>query len=331
MRFSIIVPVYKTEDYVRQCVDSILIQEYQDFELILVDNESPDSCPEICESYAAADSRVKVIHKKHGKASSARNVGMKAAQGEYLCFLDSDDFWVDGQVLTKINAKLEKNPVDILELYYKFYYQSTGKYFTPTDFDFSGFDEMSNEEKIDYIIRNDRLNPSAWGICIARNYVEKHNGYFDENRIIEDIEWCLRLFKENPKLDVLPEAVYVYRKNREGSVTAVTGFDKVNDHCIVIEGAPKLLNDPKNPIHNILMNYMVYQALIASAMTYRKTATLTKQQKVEIRRRLRAFCKQYIKVYNGHPKVKKALKVYKLLGYGGMARVLGFYLNHRGR
>lgn len=331
MKFSIVVPVYKTEEYLPTCVDSVLAQDYKDFELILVDNESPDACPEICENYAKEDERVRVIHKPHGKAASARNVGMKAAQGEYLCFLDSDDFWADERVLSKINEKLTKNSVDILELYYKFYYQSTGKYFTPTNFDFSGFDEMTNEEKINFIIRNDRLNPSAWGMCIARNYIERHQGYFDEKRIIEDIEWCLRLFKWNPKIDVLPEAVYVYRKNREGSVTSNTSFEKVNDHCEVIENAPKILDDPTNPIHNILMNYIVYQSLIASAMTYRKTATLTRKQKIDVRKRLRNFCKQYIKVYNDHPKVKKALKVYKLFGYGGMAKVLGFYLNHRGR
>ena len=331
MRFTIVVPVYKTEQYLAQCVDSILSQTFTDFELILVDNESPDACPEICENYAKQDERVKVIHKKHGKAASGRNVGMKAAKGEYLCFLDSDDFWANDGVLAKIDEKLSDNPVDILELYYQFYYQSTGKYFTPMGFDFPGFDKMSNEEKIDFIVKNDRLNPSAWGMCLSRAYVEKHEGYFDEDRIIEDIEWCIRLFKETPKIDILPEAVYVYRKDREGSITSITNYEKTSDHCYVIENAPKILNEPQNPIHVVLMNYIVYQALIASALTYRKNATLTKAQKTEIRKRLKAFCKCYLKIYHAHPKVKKALAVYKVLGYAGMARILGFYLNHRGR
>lgn len=331
MRFSIIVPVYKTEQYLPQCVDSILAQDFKDFELILVDNESPDACPGICESYARKDIRVKVIHKKHGKAASARNVGMKAAQGEYLCFLDSDDFWAHEKVLSKINEKLEQNPVDILELYYQFYYESTKKYFTPMHLEFTGFENMTNEEKIDFLIKNDRLNPSAWGMCISRDYVEKHQGYFNENRIIEDIEWCIRLFKENPKIDILPEAVYIYRKDREGSVTSKTNFEKTSDHCYVIENAPTILDDEHNPIHAILMSYVVYQALIALALTYRKSATLTKQQKQGIRNRLKVFCKQYMKKYHQHPKVKKAWLVYKVFGYSVMARILGFYLNHRGR
>ena len=91
MKLSIIVPVYKVEPYLRRCVDSILAQTFRDFELILVDDGSPDGCPAICDEYAAKDSRVKVIHKKNGGLSDARNAGIEIAQGEYLGFVDSDD------------------------------------------------------------------------------------------------------------------------------------------------------------------------------------------------------------------------------------------------
>ena len=88
---SVIVPVYKVEKYIHRCVDSILSQTFQDFELILVDDGSPDNSGAICDDYAAKDSRVRVIHKENGGLSSARNAGIDAAQGEYLFFLDSDD------------------------------------------------------------------------------------------------------------------------------------------------------------------------------------------------------------------------------------------------
>lgn len=89
---SIIVPVYKVECYLHRCVDSILTQTFQDFELILVDDGSPDSCPAICDEYAAKDSRVHVIHKANGGVSSARNAGLDAACGKYVMFCDSDDY-----------------------------------------------------------------------------------------------------------------------------------------------------------------------------------------------------------------------------------------------
>ena len=89
---SVIVPVYKVEPYIHRCVDSILEQTYQNLEIILVDDGSPDNCPAICDEYAAKDKRVKVIHKPNGGPSDARNVGMAAATGEYLSFVDSDDW-----------------------------------------------------------------------------------------------------------------------------------------------------------------------------------------------------------------------------------------------
>lgn len=90
-QISVIVPVYKVEKYIDRCVQSILTQSYADFELILVDDGSPDNCPVMCDSWAERDSRIHVIHKENGGLSSARNAGIAVAEGEYLIFVDSDD------------------------------------------------------------------------------------------------------------------------------------------------------------------------------------------------------------------------------------------------
>lgn len=90
--FSIIVPVYKTEQYLDKCISSILRQSYTDFELILVDDGSPDNCPQMCDNYQKQDDRIKVLHKENGGVSSARNLGMSIATGEYILFVDSDDY-----------------------------------------------------------------------------------------------------------------------------------------------------------------------------------------------------------------------------------------------
>lgn len=107
MRFSVIVPVYKVEPYLRQCVDSILGQTCRDFELILVDDGSPDGCPAICDEYAALDRRVKVIHKPNGGLVSARQAGLEIAQGEYIVPVDSDD-WIALDYLEQASDLLEK-------------------------------------------------------------------------------------------------------------------------------------------------------------------------------------------------------------------------------
>ena len=91
-KISVIVPVYKTEAYLHRCVDSILAQTFQDFEVLLIDDGSPDRSGEICDVYAQKDRRVRVFHKENGGVSSARNCGLDNAKGEWICFVDSDDF-----------------------------------------------------------------------------------------------------------------------------------------------------------------------------------------------------------------------------------------------
>lgn len=105
-RISVIVPVYKVEKYLHECVDSILAQTFSDFELILVDDGSPDNCGAICDEYAAKDSRVRVIHQKNQGLSGARNSGIDVAQGEYITFVDSDDL-VDERYLEVLMATVQ--------------------------------------------------------------------------------------------------------------------------------------------------------------------------------------------------------------------------------
>lgn len=89
---SVIVPIYKVEKYLSKCIDTIRRQTYDNLEIILVDDGSPDSCGEICEEYAKKDERIRVIHKENGGLSDARNAGMEAARGNYIMFIDSDDY-----------------------------------------------------------------------------------------------------------------------------------------------------------------------------------------------------------------------------------------------
>lgn len=109
---SVVVPVYKVEPYLRKCVDSILGQTYRNLEIILVDDGSPDGCPAICDEYAEKDRRVKVIHQKNGGLSDARNAGLDIAAGEWLSFIDSDD-WIEPDMYEYILMRAEESGADI--------------------------------------------------------------------------------------------------------------------------------------------------------------------------------------------------------------------------
>ena len=110
---SIIVPIYNVEQYLKRCVDSILAQTFKDFELILVDDGSPDSCPFICDEYARIDSRIKVIHKANGGLSDARNAGLEMAMGNYIAFVDSDD-WIASDTYEYLYELIKKNKADVV-------------------------------------------------------------------------------------------------------------------------------------------------------------------------------------------------------------------------
>lgn len=111
---SIIVPVYKVEPYLRRCVDSILVQTFADFELILVDDGSPDNCPAICDEYAAKDSRVRVIHQENSGVSAARNAGLDALSpdSEWITFVDSDD-WVNEEYLERLYDAVREHHTEV--------------------------------------------------------------------------------------------------------------------------------------------------------------------------------------------------------------------------
>ena len=109
---SIIVPVYKVEPYLHQCLDSILNQTYRDFELLLIDDGSPDKCGEICEEYSNIDSRIRVFHKKNGGLSASRNFGIREAKGEYIGFVDSDD-WIEPNMYEILLQRLEECSADV--------------------------------------------------------------------------------------------------------------------------------------------------------------------------------------------------------------------------
>lgn len=120
MRFSVIVPIYNVEKYLAECIDSVLAQTYTDFELILVDDGSPDGCGRICDEYAEKDSRITVIHKENGGLVSARKAGIKTAVGEYVVTLDSDDM-IAPEMLRRANEIIKEHKADLISFAIEFF------------------------------------------------------------------------------------------------------------------------------------------------------------------------------------------------------------------
>ncbi len=216
---SIIVPVYRTEPYLRRCVDSILAQTYTDFELILVDDGSPDGCPAICDEYAEKDNRVRVIHQKNGGTCKAKNAGIRMATGKYITFTDSDDVIPEG-VYEKCSGVLDtESSPDIICFGIAYVTMSGETYPTvrnkiPTE---TILDKSFIESKIlppllnidssqDYFIENYTVNK-----FFLREIMTENNIVFDETRRTwEDRPFVVEFFKYANTFYYIPTIGYHY-------------------------------------------------------------------------------------------------------------------------
>ena len=329
MKFSIIVPVYKVEEYLPECVDSLLKQSYDDFEVILVDDGSPDGCPQLCDAYAQKDRRIKVVHKENGGLSDARNAGISAATGDYLLFVDSDDFWNTDQVLCSIADILKEKPVTVVQFGHQKFYQAENRYEQVAPRTLSRYNGQPTEQVLKNLISGGSLMISAWSMAIDAGFLKENQLYFKKGIKTEDLEWAVRLYSYAPTWAFSDEYFYIYRMQRAGSITSTIDFNHLCDYCWIIEDGVERLEKDLQPIQQVMMSYMMYHVLIACALCYR--TKLEKKQRKELLGRLKKIAKGRICRYKLDKKVKLASTVYRVGGFGIMAKVLGFYLNHRGR
>ena len=211
MKYSIVVSIYNIQDYIKECVDSILNQTVKDFELLLVDDGSTDGSGKICEDYAKIDNRVTVLHKQNGGQSDARNAGLSASKGEYVYFVDGDD-WLLPNTLEEFDTLLkEYGNVDFIHGRYTIYYTQTGKYeLIPNYIDNSWVVGKTGQEA--FVEAYKRNLPIAMGIrgVYNRNFLVSNNLFFAKGLYGEDEDWTPRLFySANRLLGCIGGGIYI--------------------------------------------------------------------------------------------------------------------------
>ena len=274
IKLSIIVPIYGVEQYLRKCVDSLLAQDLpsSEYEIILVDDGSPDGCPAICDQYAAEHDNIRVILRENGGLSAARNSGIEVAQGEYVMFVDSDDY-LEPNVLGGLMAQVERDSLDVLrfdfrnvnERYEEFYPNKDSK----RDVDYS-------ESVVDGVtFLNERLGPMCYAVMfiIKRSLIYrdqtsvisnqnlknntsniKHqtsNILFTEKIYFEDTDWTPRMLVKAKRVASTSKIVYNYLW-RNGSITLPTEPAKrkkvLEDKIRLIRGFQEQSKFVKDPI-----------------------------------------------------------------------------------
>ena len=222
---SIIVPIYNVENYLRQCLDSIMNQTYQNFECLLINDGSPDNSADICREYLEKDSRFKYFEKENGGVSSARNLGIECSVGAYITFIDSDD-WVDSDYLEVLyNALIDEN-VDIsVSTYKRFHMADNCWYFHSFQ---RGYEKrvFTNQELIDEFIALDTFDYSYRFVCgkLVRKCLLDKIAFNEKTTLGEDMEFWLKLYLISNKIVYVNRDSYVYRVD---NVNRHFGLEKI--------------------------------------------------------------------------------------------------------
>ena len=225
---SVIVPVYKVEKYLRHCVDSILTQTYPDFELLLIDDGSPDGCPQICDEYAGRDPRVRVIHKPNGGLISARNEGIRAAKGDYVCIVDGDD-WAHENMLQFIHDTVAQSPVPLdMVLFAAWNVYEDHLEETVNEVPEGYYDRGRLEKEIfPYLLTDTRrglqvgvIQAHTWDKAFKRELLEKHYTREERIRVFTDVPMTYECLLYSRNVYICNEKLYMYNKTNEGSIRA---------------------------------------------------------------------------------------------------------------
>ena len=320
IKFSVIVPVYGVEKYIDQCVQSLLIQTYKNYELILVDDGSPDNCGQICDQYAEKDNRIRVVHKKNGGLSSARNAGLDIAKGEYVIFLDSDDFWDDAEALSGINRNLSESKADVLIFPAKRYYEESGKvtYILPGEVDRTRIIEKNINIAIEYLLKHNIYRAAAWNKVILRSLIEKYKMRFKEGVLSEDMDWCGDLLLNANRFDFYPNPFYCYRQQRAGSITSGKSEKLVADKLYMCKKgfsqAKECLDQKRG---TLLASYYAYEYAVCMGVS---TGIKNKNTLREMKNL------QPLLLYDLCDKVKKVNQMRRVVGYELTRKVLCLFV-----
>ena len=277
MFFSVIVPVYNVEKYLSECIESVLMQTFSDFELLLVDDGSKDDSGKICDQYEAKDNRIKVIHKENGGQSTARNCGVKEAQGQYVIFLDSDDFIASNHFFADIKANLQNDEDIVIFRYCKYYNENK---IDDCNISLASISFQDKGELFAELVKRDAFFCSCWSKCIALKILKKNNVMFDENMRCEDMDWYYSVLQYAQTFAVIDQPYIQYRQ-RENSVTTGVSVKNIRDYCYTINKWNKVFSQmPEGMEKNALMSSLAKlycNLLISYARNYKKLKECKKE------------------------------------------------------
>lgn len=231
--FSIIIPVYNVNQYLVDCIESILNQNFKDYEILLIDDGSSDGSEKICDTYSKKFENIKVVHKKNEGPAIARNIGLEKSEGKYIIYLDSDDMLVEDCLDNCSKLILNNDNYDVY-LGQKFKILFPGGTIEER-VDKSNFDEL-NSDILKRIIMDSPMSITyIWRNIYNADFIKENNIYFKENILCgEDMDWNTEVYLKANKVKIFDFFTHIYRGNRKGSIVTTCSFNKVNDFYKIV-------------------------------------------------------------------------------------------------
>lgn len=323
-KFSIIIPVYNVENYIDDCLKSILSQDFSDFEIILINDGSTDNSGQICNFYSNKYNFIKTIHKANGGLSEARNVGIHSSKGEYLLFVDSDDMIFENS-LKKINETIEEDKdAEVIFLEAVKLYPNGITVGLEEGYQKSKIRKKSKEEVLKFLSNLEKFPGSACNKLVKRELITKNNIYFEKGMFSEDIDWTIRLLSTAEKYNYCEHKYYYYRQNRLGSITNSIEFKNVLSLLNIIKKWS--VNPNEKTIHGIqneINAFMAYEYIIL--LPY--YARLSKESKRRVNREVKRY--SWLLSLNKSRKVRLAKMLKTFFGVEITAHILNLYLKFR--
>lgn len=322
MKISYILPVYKVEAYLRECVKSITCQTYKDIEIILVDDGSPDGSPALCDQLAVEDYRIKVLHKLNGGLSDARNEGLKLATGEYIIFMDSDDLWIGEDSLDKLVSLIMQYPgCTFYGFNCQYYYPHSNIYTKWVPYADEVLTPISGSFAMVSLVKSGTFPMSACLKVIDRQWLIDNQITFKVGQISEDIPWFINVLDNSPKCVFINDYIYAYRQNVSGSITA--SGDERTFNCLldIVKTELRLIDKRSFPsdAKNALYSFLAYEVSILMAFV----CSLPKEKQTEARANIKQF--SWLFKYTQNPKTRMVSRMYNVFGYSITERVLRLY------
>lgn len=273
---SIIVPVYNVEEYLERCVESILEQEYKYLEIILVDDGSTDKSGEICDSYADKDGRIKVVHKRNGGLSDARNAGLAVATGKYIGYVDSDD-WIEPDMYSLMITSCEENSAQLAICRYREVYSSDEAQ-NREDYEEVRVTTLTKEEALDIYISNNSpifINNSVWSKLFRRDIAEEL--VFPVGHKSEDIVYTTKAMCNADRCVYVDKKLYNYELGRAGSIMSIRDGERMlNDEIPFWRQQAECLKERGYAILADKSKYYFYRRLLFYFIDYKSDKNNTK-------------------------------------------------------